>query len=157
MTGANISHARQELISAKEQAEQSNHAKSAFLSRMSHELRTPLHAILGFGQIMLFKPDTLSSQQQSNIKKIMQAEQHLLNLINDMLDLARIENYKLDINLEDVELSDVISECISLSEPLAQQKSVSLFNHVPAGQYLVRGDFLRIKQALINLVSNAIK
>ena len=153
----NISHARQELISAKEQAEQSNQAKSAFLSRMSHELRTPLHAILGFGQIMLLKPDTLSSQQQSNVGKIMKAGQHLLDLINDILDLARIENNKLYINIEDVELSDAISECISLSEPLAQQKSVSLINRVPAGQYLVRGDFLRIKQALINLVSNAIK
>jgi len=154
---ANISHARQELISAKEQAEQSNQAKSVFLSRMSHELRTPLHAILGFGQIMLLKPDTLSSQQQKNVGKIMKAGQHLLDLINDILDLARIENNKLDVNIEDVELSDVISECILLSEPLAQQKSVSLINRVPAGQYLVRGDFLRIKQALINLVSNAIK
>lgn len=154
---ANISHARQELISAKEQAEQSNQAKSAFLSRMSHELRTPLHAILGLGQIMLLKPDNLSSQQQSNVKKIMKAGQHLLDLINDILDLARIENHKLDIHIEDVELSDVISECISLTGPLAQQKSVSLINRVPAGQYLVRGDFLRIKQALINLVSNAIK
>jgi len=153
----NISHARQELISAKEQAEQSNQAKSVFLSRMSHELRTPLHAILGFGQIMQLKPDTLSSQQQRNVGKIMRAGQHLLDLINDILDLARIENNKLDINIEDVELSDVISECISLTEPLAQQKSVSLINRVPAAQHLVRGDFLRINQALINLVSNAIK
>ena len=88
---------------------------------------------------------------------MMTAGQHLLDLINDILDLARIENNRLDINIEDVELSDVIFECISLIEPLAQQKSVSLINRVPAEQYLVRGDFLRIKQALINLVSNAIK
>jgi len=153
----NISNARQELISAKEQAEQSNQAKSVFLSRMSHELRTPLHAILGFGQIMQLKPDALSAQQQQNVDKIIKAGQHLLDLINDILDLARIENNRLDINIEDVELSDVISECISLIGPLAQQKSVSLVNRVPAEQYLVRGDFLRIKQALINLVSNAIK
>ena len=154
---ANISHARQELINAKDQAEQSNQAKSVFLSRMSHELRTPLHAILGFGQIMQLKPDALSSRQQKNVGKIMKAGQHLLDLINEILDLASIENNKLYIKIEDVELSDVISECISLSGPLAQQKSVSLFNRVPAGQYLVRGDFLRIKRALINLVSNAIK
>jgi signal transduction histidine kinase len=154
----NINHARQELITAKEQAEQSNEAKSAFLSRMSHELRTPLHAILGFGQILQLQADSLTSRQQDNVDKIIKAGQHLLNLINEVLDLARIENNKLEISLEDVELTNIVDECITLTGPLAQEKTISVKNRIPIeGEYVVRADPLRLKQALTNLISNAIK
>jgi len=154
----NINHARLELITAKEQAEQSNEAKSAFLSRMSHELRTPLHAILGFGQILQLQADSLTSRQQDNVNKIIKAGQHLLNLINKVLDLARIENNKLEISLEDVELTTIVEECITLTGPLAEEKTISVNNRIPIEQeYAVRADPLRLKQVLINLISNAIK
>ncbi len=153
----NINRTQRELIEAKEEAEQSNKAKSVFLSRMSHELRTPLHAILGFGQILQMRQENLSPQQQKNIGRIMEAGQHLLDLINEVLDLARIENNKLDITIDDVELTDIVSECISLTEPMAQQKQASVVNRIADDQhYVVRGDFLRVKQALINLMTNAI-
>ena len=155
---SNIRQAQYDLIQARDDAEESSKAKSVFLSRMSHELRTPLHAILGFGQIMQLQRDTLDSQQQKNIDRIMEAGQHLLDLINEVLDLARIESNTLDIVFEDVELSDVVSECISMITPMAEKKSVTLIDRISSGdEFVVRGDFLRIKQALINLVSNAIK
>jgi signal transduction histidine kinase len=155
---ANINHARKENIAAREQAEQSSTAKSAFLSRMSHELRTPLHAILGFGQILQLQPESLNSRQKNNVDKIIEAGQHLLDLINEVLDLARIENNKLDMSIENVGLSEIVAECITLTSPLAQQKSISLINLIPAQRhYVIRADTLRFKQALINLISNAIK
>ena len=155
---ANIRQNQHDLIQARDEAEQSNKAKSVFLSHMSHELRTPLHAILGFGQIMQMQREALNAQQRKGVDRIMEAGQHLLDLINEILDLARIENNKLHVAIEDVELSDVISECISLTTPIAEQKSVSLVNRITADHsYTVRGDYLRVKQALVNLISNAIK
>ncbi len=154
----NISQAQHELIAAKDEAEQSNKAKSLFLSRMSHELRTPLHAILGFGQILQMQNDSLTAQQQKNVTRIMDAGQHLLDLINEVLDLARIESNKLEITIDDIDLPAVLDECVTLMSPMAQKKSVSIINQLPEDhRCIVRGDLLRIKQALINLISNAIK
>lgn len=154
----NIKQARQELIAAKEDADRSNVAKSEFLSRMSHELRTPLNAILGFGQLMQYHDEQLGDELMGYAEEITKAGQHLLNLINEILDLARIESDKLHISIEDIELIDVVADCISLTRPLAQQKAVTLINRISdEHSYVVRGDYLRIKQALINLISNAIK
>ena len=154
----NISRAHQELTTAKEQAEQSNAAKTAFLSRMSHELRTPLHAILGFGQILQLQAEPLSERQQNNVEKILKAGNHLLDLINEVLDLARIDNNKMEISIENLDLAEYVAQCVNMTIPQAQERNVTLVNNIaPELQYVVRADPLRFKQALINLISNAIK
>ena len=154
----NINKVQSELIAAKEQAEESNEAKTAFLSRMSHELRTPLHAILGFSQILQLQSDALTPRQKGNIDKIKRAGEHLLELINEVLDLARIDNNKLEISIENIDLSDVVNDCFTLTAPLARDKDIALINRIPDEcHYALQADTLRLKQVLINLITNAIK
>lgn len=146
---------RNELARAKEEAERANRAKSKFLSSMSHELRTPMNAILGFGQLMDHE-QSLSPVQKDNVREILKAGYHLLDLINDVLDLAKIESGKLYFSLEPVELTHVIEECINIASVLAERQNVRIEHECVAGA-VVRADRVRLKQALVNLISNAIK
>ncbi|GEM_PF-2369626 len=151
--------AGQELLRAKEDAEQANRAKSEFLSRMSHELRTPLNAILGFAQLMECDPEEqLSPSQSASVKQIIQAGWHQLALVNEVLDLARIEAGRMQMHLERVMLAQAVQECIDLVSPLSNERQLNIEDHVSAcGGCFVWADLTRFKQVLINLLSNAIK
>lgn len=162
MSGANmdmtqIKRAEERVIQAKEAAEKANQAKSEFLSSMSHELRTPLNAILGYAQ--LFEYDlNLTQQQITNMREIRKAGDHLLQLINDVLDLAKIESGKMTVSLEPVLVSRIIQEAFTLVQPQADAKSIDItFKHNDLDRLYVTADNVRFKQALINLLSNAIK
>ncbi|NVN91241.1 MAG: PAS domain S-box protein [Desulfuromonadales bacterium] len=144
-----------ELENARFTAEKANLAKSEFLSSMSHELRTPLGAILGFAQLMESGSPTPS--QKRSIDQILKAGWYLLELINEILDLALIESGKLSLSVEPVSLCEVLRECESMVEPQAQKHGISVsFSHIEAPCF-VKADRTRLKQILINLLSNAIK
>ncbi len=146
----------QELLSAKNEAEKANQGKSEFLSRMSHELRTPLNAILGFGQLLQASLRDPRKRQQS--AHIVEAGQHLLALINEVLDLSRVEAGQMSVSMAPVSLQGLMSECLSLIQPLADAKGVNV--HVPVAETAtewVHADCTRLKQVLINLLSNGVK
>ena len=154
-----IKQAQVEASDARALAEAANVAKSEFLSRMSHELRTPLNSVLGFGQLMLFnRKDPLSQKQQEYIQLILKSGEHLLSLINEVLDLSRIEAGKMELSIEPVDIAEVVDECLSLMEAQAEKRRVTLVNTL-AGSALPRAaaDRTRVRQAVLNLVSNAIK
>ena len=144
------------LKKAKEAAEQANTAKSEFLSRMSHELRTPLNAILGFGQLL--EMDELNEEQREGVEQILKAGRHLLDLINEVLDIARIEAGRLALSLEPTPLGEVVREARELVRPIAGQRMVSLDSGpVDASAAHVLADRQRLKQVMLNLLSNAVK
>jgi signal transduction histidine kinase len=146
-----------ELVVAKEQAENASQAKTAFLSSMSHELRTPLNAILGFSQLLA--TDTQSPptpQQKDSLDHIFKASSHLLSLINQVLDLAKIEAGELDLKLAPLDINKLVDECLPLIQSLANDKQVKL--HIEKSPPVkVMADPMRLKQVLINLLSNGIK
>jgi PAS domain S-box-containing protein len=146
-----------ELTSAKSAAEKANHAKSEFLSSMSHELRTPLNAILGFAQLVDTGTPVPTLTQKRGLDQIMQAGWYLLELINEILDLAMIESGKLMLSLEPVELSKLMLECQTMVETQAQTRGVRVSFPDSDVTYFVNADRTRVKQVLINLLSNAIK
>ncbi|MBA4177492.1 MAG: PAS domain S-box protein, partial [Leptothrix sp. (in: Bacteria)] len=145
----------QALVAAREAADRANQAKSEFLSSMSHELRTPMNAILGFGQLME-ADDNLPAEHRDNVKEVLKAGRHLLGLISEVLDLAKVESGHIDLSLEPVRLVPVVDECIALLTPLAALRGIALGHEGLAGA-VVRADRLRLKQGLLNLLSNAIK
>jgi PAS domain S-box-containing protein len=145
----------QAIIAARDEAEQANNAKSEFLSSMSHELRTPMNAILGFGQ-MLEIDEGLSEDQADYVDEILKAGRHLLALINEVLDLSRIESGKLNLSLEPLSCAELVAECLALVKPIAQTQAITI-NDSEIGCYLIRADRTRLKQVLLNLLSNAIK
>ncbi|HEY8856239.1 MAG TPA: ATP-binding protein [Rugosibacter sp.] len=146
-----------ELESAKFAAERANLAKSDFLSSMSHELRTPLSAILGFAQVMESGSPPPTSSQKRSIDQILKAGWYLLELINEILDLAAIESGRLSLSLEPISLAEVLYECQTMIEPQAQTRGISMAFTKFETPYFVNADQTRVKQALINLLSNAIK
>jgi signal transduction histidine kinase/CheY-like chemotaxis protein len=145
----------EELAAAKNAAERANRAKSEFLSSMSHELRTPMNAILGFAQ-MLEYDNTLSADQQDNVQEILKGGRHLLELINEVLDLAKIESGRIDLSLEPVNLAGLVEDCRPLIQTQAGARRISLFLQVPK-EAAVRADRTRLKQVLLNVLSNAVK
>lgn len=144
-----------DMRAAMEEAERANRAKSDFLSSMSHELRTPMNAILGFGQLMEYDA-ALSETHQDNVQEILKAGRHLLNLINEVLDLAKVESGHIDLSLEPVEVCPIVNECLALVSPLAARRGIQIDRAGLKG-IAVRADRTRLKQALLNLLSNAIK
>ena len=146
-----------ELESAIAAADKANLAKSDFLSSMSHELRTPLNGILGFAQLMESDSPPPTPSQKASIDQILQAGWYLLELINEILDLALIESGKLSISREPVALNDIMFECQSMIEPQAKKRSIRMSFPRFDQPCFVNGDRTRVKQVLINLLSNAIK
>ncbi len=145
-----------ELRDAKEEAERANRAKSDFLSRMSHELRTPLNAILGFAQLL--EMDPLPEEQRDSVRQILRGGQHLLQLVNEVLGITRIEAGHTPPSLEPVRLQEVVEECLDLIMPLAAQRQIQVINATPeAWDRHVHADSQRLKQVLLNLLSNAVK
>jgi len=144
---------------AKEAAERASAAKSTFLSRMSHELRTPLNAILGFAQILGLDRDArLGATERGYVKQIESAGWHLLTLINEVLDLSRVESGGARVDLTAVELAPLIDECIALTSTDAGQRSISIERaQAPGAPDVVLADATRLKQTLLNLLSNAVK
>ena len=146
-----------ELGSAKSAAEKANLAKSDFLSSMSHELRSPLNAILGFAQLIESGPPLPTPPQKQNIDQILKAGWYLLDLINEILDLALIESGKLSLSLEPISLSAVLHDCQTMIEPQAQKSGIRItFPHFDI-PYFVKADYTRMKQVFINLLTNAVK
>ena len=146
-----------ELNKAMAVAEKANLAKSDFLSSMSHELRTPLSAILGFAQLMESGTPSPTIAQKRSIDQILKAGWYLLELINEILDLALIESGKLPISLEPISLAEVVRECQTMIEPQAHKRNIHMIFCQFEMPYFVKADRTRVKQILINLLSNAIK
>ncbi len=146
-----------ELEKAKAIAEKANQAKSDFLSSMSHELRSPLNAILGFAQLMESDSPLPTPSQKASIDQILHAGWFLLELINDILDLAVVESGRMSLSLEPVSLPEVMIECQAMIEPQAQKRGISMTFPKFEGPCFINADRTRLKQVLINLLSNAIK
>jgi PAS domain S-box-containing protein len=146
-----------EMETAKSAAEKANLAKSDFLSSMSHELRSPLNAILGFAQLLETTSPLPTTSQKESISQILQAGWHLLKLINEVLDLAVVESGKMSLSPEPVSMAECLAECKAMMEPQAQGRGISMTFPVLDVPYFVHADRTRVKQVLINFLSNAIK
>jgi len=140
---------------AREEAERANHAKSDFLSRMSHELRTPLNAVLGFAQLLTSEP--LGDEPRDNVQQILKGGQHLLDLVNEVLDISRIEAGRLSLSLEPVGVRDITWHVVDLVEPLAAERKILLVVDEIDPSLAVVADRQRLRQILLNLISNAVK
>ena len=158
----------QALIDAREDAENANRAKSQFLSSMSHELRTPMNAIMGFGQLLKLEAGTsLTEEQEDNVDEIITAGNHLLVLINEVLDLSKVEAGHVDLSIETVVIGEVVAETTQLISPLAAKRNIDIsmnqnginieFEALFEQKHTVRADRTRLKQVLLNLLSNAVK
>jgi signal transduction histidine kinase/ActR/RegA family two-component response regulator len=146
-----------ELQSAKVAAESANLAKSDFLSSMSHELRSPLNAILGFAQLMDSGSPSPTAEQKDSIDQILQAGWYLLELINEVLDLALIESGKLSMSCEPMSLAEVLDDCQAMIEPQARKSGIRVSFSDSGTPLFVQADRTRVKQIFVNLLSNAIK
>ncbi len=145
--------AEEKIKKAKQEAEQANHAKSEFLSRMSHEFRTPMNSILGFAQLLDMVE--LEPKYKKNIRQILKNGKHLLELINEVLDIARIESNRISLSLEAINVHGVITEVMDLFEPLASNRQVTIISDEV--NLFVVADYQRFKQVMLNVVNNAVK
>lgn len=145
------------LIKEKAIAESANKAKSKFLSSMNHELRTPLNAILGFAQLLESdEEEPLTEEQQENVDYILSSGKHLLNLINEVLELSAIEAGKTKLSIESIQLTEIINDSLALLTPLADQANLQI--HILSDlEFTINTDYTKLKQIIINLISNAIK
>jgi PAS domain S-box-containing protein len=140
---------------ARLEAERANRAKSDFLSRMSHDLRTPLNAILGFAQILELA--SLGPEERESVTQILKGGQHLLQLINEVLDIARIEAGHLSLSVEPVNAGEIVQQAIELVRALAGARGIAIDVHLPSQEVVIRADRQRLNQVLLNLLSNAVK
>src|SRR6266481_5579746 len=145
-----------ELAQANMALYESNRLKSDFLATMSHELRTPLNSILGFSEVLL-SSDVLNDKQQRWVGNIQSSGEQLLNLINDILDLAKIEAGKMQVRLEEFSIRDVCEGLLTMFRPLAEKKNIDLRDQIAPDIPLLRQDPGKLKQILSNLLSNAVK
>ncbi len=152
---AGLEQAVDQLTTAKSVAEKASQAKSAFLSRMSHELRTPMNAILGFSQLL--DTDDLTEDQHESVTEILNAGYHLLELINQVLELSKIESGKLGLDIRPIPINKVLHHCLPMIQTQAEKRQIALHNQVTAIECQVHADFTALKQILINLLSNAVK
>ena len=151
-----ITERTKQLSLVRDQAIEANNAKTQFLSNMSHELRTPLNAILGFSQLMQMDYKETHQSPSEDINHIIEAGKHLLNLIDDILDLTKVEVGAISISLEPVNIKMVVEECFQLSLTLSEKYKISLNTH-GCEKSVVRADKQRLRQVLLNLITNAIK
>lgn len=154
-----FNRAKQETERAKEEAERANNVKSAFLASMSHELRTPLNAIINFSKFLKRGiPGPVNEEQEQLITNIAESGQHLLNLINDVLDMSKIESGSLKLFVEeDIDMKDVIRSAITFTSPNLTDKSVEMRQEVQEDLPHLNGDRKRLLQIMLNILSNACK
>jgi signal transduction histidine kinase len=155
---AKVTERTHDLEEVNRQLQEASQHKSQFLANMSHELRTPLNAIIGFTRIVARKgQDVLPKRQLDNLGKILKSAEHLLGLINDILDLSKIEAGRIDIHTQTFEIHELVTLCLRTIEPVLRSDSVNLVNSVPSDLPEVHTDLNKLKQILINLLSNAAK
>jgi signal transduction histidine kinase/uncharacterized protein (DUF302 family) len=155
---AALRRADEEILQINRQLEQSNRYKSEFLANMSHELRTPLNAVLGFSEILLDATMNLTSGERTEfLRNIHSSGQHLLGLINDILDLAKIEAGKMELHAEEMPVAEALQEVTSILEPMARQQGLQLILAGLADVGVIKADRSKFKQVLYNLLSNAVK
>ena len=147
-----------DLENARLEAERASRAKSEFLSHMSHELRTPMNAVLGAAELLDYNRDQLNSKQRTYVHMIKTGGSHLLDLINEILDLARIESGKYELQLEQVEIGPVVQECTNLLAPVVEGRQLQLLDQIPVNAGCpVIADPKCLRQVILNLMSNAVK
>jgi two-component system cell cycle sensor histidine kinase PleC len=148
-----------ELRAQRREADSANRAKSDFLAQMSHELRSPLNAIMGFSEVIANQTfgSSVMDRYSAYAANIHTAGAHLLSLINDILDLAKIESGKLDVTLAKVELAPTLEICVDLAQQLAEKRDVALHLHIPDRAVVIEADRRRLQQMVLNLITNAVK
>ncbi len=150
--------AEEAIITSKITAEEANRTKSEFLATMSHELRTPLNAVIGYSDLLLDDAfGVLNSQQKRSIGHISQSGKHLLKLINDILDISKVESGKMELHYEEFYVNEIFMTVLNIVSPLARKKSIELEMSIVPDKLLINADKVRFKQILFNLVSNAVK